>query len=140
MRALGELSKALLLRSALFAVLLFACLEWFQGSVNYVFLGVTVLVVVVMHESLHMVGMEVVGTKHAETFKALAVGYATMGVESNGRILLSVLAPFVVMFPLGGFLALSSFPAFAAVGWSIIAMHVCLLPIELGTIRAASSE
>ncbi len=135
-RAFADISKAVLLRSALYAVLLYALLEALQGSVDYAFLGVTVVVVVVMHEALHMVGMEVVQTPHSETFKVLAVGYATVNVDSNGRILLSVLAPFLVMFPLGAYLALSSFPLWSAVGWSIIIMHSCLLPVELVTIRS----
>jgi hypothetical protein len=136
LRTFAELSRAVLLRSALYAVLLFVLLEGFQGSVNYAFLAVTVFVVVVMHEALHMVGMEAAGTQHSETFRVLAVGYATVGVDSNGRILLAVLSPFLVMFPLGAYLVTSSVPALAAVGWSVIIMHGCLLPIELGTIRS----
>ena len=60
-RTFGELSRAVLLRSALLAVLLYFLLEAFQGSVDYAFLAVTVFVVVVMHEALHMVGMEALG-------------------------------------------------------------------------------
>jgi len=136
MKTLVELSRAVILRSALYAVLLFVLLEVIQGSVDYAFLAVTVLVVVVMHEALHMVGMEAVGTQHSESFKALAVGYAAVDVTSNGRIVLAVIAPFLVLLPIGAYLATSSFPEFEAVGWSIIIMHVCLLPIELGTIKS----
>ncbi len=87
-----------------------------------------------------MVGMEVVQTQHSETFKVLAVGYATVNVDSNGRILLSVLAPFLVLFPLGAYLALSSYTEWVAVGWAVIIMHSILLPIELGTIKSRPIE
>jgi len=140
MKTLAELSRAVLLRSALYALLLFVLLEFLAGSVDYAFLAVTVLVVVVMHEALHMVGMEVVGTEHFESFKSLAVGYATLEVASNGRIVLAVIAPFLVLFPIGAYLALSSYAVFEAVGLSIIVMHVCLLPIELGTIKSRPLE
>jgi hypothetical protein len=139
-RTFGELSRAVLLRSGLYAVLLYFLLEAFQGSVDYAFLAVTVFVVVVMHESLHMVGMEVLGTEHSETFKIFAVGYAAAEVTSGSRILLAVIAPFVVLIPLGAYLVLSSIPEFVAVGWSIIILHACLLPIELGTIRSRPIE
>ncbi len=137
-RIVGEVVQTVALRSVVFGVLAWVLLEELAGAVDPAFLVVTVFVVVVMHEALHMVGMEVTRTQHLEKFKLLAVGYVALDAPT-GQVLLAVLLPFLALFPMGFVLVSTGFPSFVAIGWAVIAMHVVLLPIELGTAHLRDS-
>jgi hypothetical protein len=132
------LVRALVIRSALFAVLLFVFLEALAGSVDYPFLVVSVFAVVVMHEAFHMIGMEGMRTDHSESFRFLAVGYAAANL-SNGKVFVAIALPFGILLPFGFLLTLTGMAAYVALGWSIIIMHAILLPVELSTLRSSPS-
>lgn len=121
-------------------MVLILLLEVYQGSVDGAFLVVTVLVVVVMHEGLHMVGMEALRLDHSESFRLLVVGYAATITTSTWKVMTALLLPFAVFFPLGAYLILQGGAVYVALGWSMVVVHAILLPIELVSMRAKSAE
>ncbi len=87
------------------------------------------MIIVLIHEALHIVGMELVRADHYESFHLLAINYGAFNLSSSKASVPMVL-PYLVLFPLGYFLTLTGVGTYVAAGWAVVLMHAILLPLE----------
>ena len=125
----AEVTAALFFRLGLYAMLLLFLLQIVQGSVSYEFLILTAMIVVLIHEALHIVGMELVRADHFESFHLLAINYGAFNL-SGSKASVPMVLPYLVLFPLGYFLTLTGVGTYVAAGWAVVLMHAILLPVE----------
>ena len=129
LRVAAEVAVALFFRLGLYAVLLLFLLQAVGGSVSYEFLAFTTMIVVLVHEALHILGMELVKADHFESFHVLAINYGAFDLKSY-KASVPLLLPYSALFPLGYWLTLTGVGTYIAAGWAVILMHAILLPIE----------
>ncbi|MBM3897474.1 MAG: hypothetical protein FJ358_02975 [Thaumarchaeota archaeon] len=129
LRVAGEVAAALFFRLSLYAVVLLFLLQAVGGMVSYEFLAFTTMIIVLAHEALHILGMELVKADHFESFHILAINYGAFNLKSS-KASVPLLLPYLALFPLGYWLTLTGVGTYVAAGWAIILMHLILLPIE----------
>ena len=130
----AELAAAIAARFGLYALLLFFLLQTLEGVVRYDFLALTAMIVILMHEASHILGMEIVKADHYESFHMLAINYGAVNL-SGYRAAFAVILPYLVLFPLGYWLTTTGVATYIAAGWAVILMHAILLPIEALSLR-----
>ena len=129
LRVAAELAVALCFRLGLYAVLLLFLLQAVRGTISYEFLALTTMIVVLVHEALHILGMELVKADHFESFHVLAINYGAFNLKSY-KASVPLLLPYLALFPSGYWLTLTAVGTYVAVGWAVVLMHAILLPIE----------
>ena len=134
LKVAAEVAAAVILRFGLYAVLLFFLLQTLRESVSYEFLALTTMIVVLMHEALHILGMEMVRADHFESFHTLAINYGAINLSSY-KASVPLILPYLVLFPLGYGLTLTGVATYIAAGWAAVLMHAILLPVEAYSIR-----
>lgn len=136
-----RITFAISLRYVLYAIPLLALLllQVIQGPIRYEFLIMTIFSMALMHESLHLVGMEMARAEHYENITPIAITYELVDLSIYGTAL-TLFLPYIVILPLSYWLTTTGVATFMAVGWAVMITQLVLFAVELFSLRFLSSR